>query len=98
MSENCHVDPTQKTPTSEELNSSHTTFLAIYGMGCPNCAARVRNSVLSLYGVSGADVDHQAGMGRVVFNPDLTTVTAIIDAVAQAGVDGRHEYGAALLA
>ncbi|HLB48808.1 MAG TPA: heavy-metal-associated domain-containing protein [Anaerolineales bacterium] len=92
MDENCHVDPIQKTPTAEERRSIYTTLLAIRGMGCPNCAARVRNSLLSLSGVIDADVNHTTGTAQVDFNPNLTTVPALVNAVAQAGGDGRHEY------
>ncbi len=92
--DNCHVDPIQKTPTHAELATLQTTFLAIQGMGCPNCAARVRNSLLSLNGVVEAEVSHLIGAARVEFNPDLTTLAALVDAVAQAGGDGRHEYRA----
>jgi copper chaperone CopZ len=61
-------------------------------MGCPNCAARVRNSLISLKGVVDAEVDHTIGMAEVVFNPSLTAIPALIEAVARAGGDGRHEY------
>ena len=97
MSEQCHVEAIEKTATAEELATSATAYLAIFGMGCPRCALRVRNSLLKIYGVSDADVDHIAGMGKVVFAPNLTTISDIIDAVSQAGGDGRHEYWAAPL-
>ncbi len=97
MDENCHVDPIQKTPTAEELVTVNTVVLSVWGMGCPNCAARVRNGLLSSLGVIEADVDHTLGMAKVVFNPDLSTVATLIEAVARAGADGRHQYGAQLL-
>ena len=94
MDDNCHVDPVQKTPTVEERQKVQTILLIVRGMGCPNCAARVRNSLLSLNGVIDASVDYMAGMAQVDFNPDLAIIPALIDAVAQAGGDGRHEYRA----
>lgn len=97
MDDNCHVDPIHKTASAEERTTLTTTMLVVSGMGCPNCAARVRNSLLSLYGVSEAYVDHGAGIAEVVFNPELTTVPALIGAVARAGGDGRHAYRAALI-
>ena len=51
MDENCYVDPIQKIVTAEERTATATTLLAVSGMGCPNCAARVRNSLLRLNGV-----------------------------------------------
>ena len=94
MDENCHVEPLQKTATAEEQQTTTSALLAVWGMGCPNCAARVRNSLLSLKGVVDAEVDHTIGMAEVVFNPSLTAIPALIEAVARAGGDGRHEYRA----
>ena len=92
MSDKCHVESIQKIATPEELEATTSTLMVIYGMGCPNCAARVRNSLLSITGVVDAYVDHIAGMAHVVFNPNLTASQTLIDAVARAGGDGRHEY------
>jgi copper chaperone CopZ len=94
MDENCHVEPLQKTATAEEQQTTTSALLAVWGMGCPNCAARVRNSLLAVHGVIDAKVDHNIGMADVVFNPSLTAIPALIDAVARAGGDGRHEYRA----
>lgn len=97
MDENCYVEPIQKVATPEENRKVEVAFLAVWGMGCPNCAARVRNSLLTLNGVTNASVDHTDGIAEVVFNPELTTAEKLIGAVAHAGNDGRHEYGARLL-
>src|SRR5512140_2862166 len=98
MSENCHVHPVETVVTAEELQDTVIVYLAIFGMGCPKCAMRVRNSLLTIHGVSEALVDHVVGAGKVMFAPGLTTVEAIVDAVAQAGNDGRHNYEAIALA
>lgn len=47
MDENCHVEPLQKTATPEEQQATTSALLAVGGMGCPNCAARVRNGCKS---------------------------------------------------
>jgi copper chaperone CopZ len=94
MSEHCHVEPIRKVATAEERASTTTAVLLVSGMGCPNCAARVRNSLLSINGAVEADVDHTLGTAKVTFNLNLTTVSALINAVAQAGRDGRHAYRA----
>ena len=94
MDENCHVELLQKTVTAEEQQTTTSALLAVWGMGCPNCAARVRNSLLLLHGVIDAEVDHIAGLAQVNFNPNLTTIPALIEAVARAGGDGRHTYRA----
>jgi len=97
MDDNCHVEPIQKATTAEEQKNVALVLLAVWGMGCPNCANRVRNSLLILDGVVDAYVDHTAGVAQVMFNPDLAPVETLIGAVARAGGDGRHEYGARLL-
>lgn len=98
MDENCHVEPVEKVATADERQKIETVVLAVSGMGCPNCANRVHNSLISLQGVVDAYVDHTAGAAQVNFNPDLASVEALIGAVASAGGnDGRHEYGARLV-
>jgi len=94
MDENCHVEPLQKIATVEEQQATALIMLGVQGMGCPNCAARVRNSLLRLKGVTEADVDHLTGTADVEFNPNLVAVPALLEAVAQAGNDGRHQYRA----
>jgi copper chaperone CopZ len=95
---NCHVEPIQKISTAEEQESIELALLAVSGMGCPNCANRVRNSLLSIYGVVDAYVDHSAGIAQVSFNPAIETIDDLISAVTRAGGDGQHEYQAKLLA
>ena len=94
MHENCHVDPVEKTATAEERRNAASAWLAVWGMGCPNCAARVRNSLLSLSGVVDTQVLLEAGIAEIMYNPDLTNVPALVDAVALAGRDARHHYRA----
>lgn len=97
MNDTCYVEPIQKIVADEERQKVEMAFLTVWGMGCPNCAARVRNSLLSLNGVVNAFVDHITGMAGVAFNPQLVSVEMLLGAVAHAGNDGRHEYGAQLL-
>jgi Cd2+/Zn2+-exporting ATPase/Cu+-exporting ATPase len=92
MNENCHVERLDKTPLPDELRETTAVALAVSGMGCPNCAMRVHNSLLGVHGVNRAKVDHANGVALVVFNPTLTDVPALGQAVVLAGGDGRHEY------
>lgn len=94
MDENCHVEPVQKIATAEEQRATSVILLGVQGMGCPNCAARVRNSLLGLTGVTEADVDHITGTADVEFNPNLVAIPALFEAIARAGNDGRHQYRA----
>ncbi len=97
MDENCHVEPISKRPSLEEIQKIEEVLLAVWGMGCPNCTARVRNSLVSLQGVVDARVDHNMGMAQVAYNPTLVSTDDLVAAVVRAGSDGRHEYGAKLL-
>jgi copper chaperone CopZ len=97
MDETCHVDPITKTPDSDEIKNIQTAFLHVWGMGCPNCANRVRNSLLSLNGVVDARVDHNIGKAQIAYNPDLATSDDLISAISNAGGDGHHEYDAQLV-
>ncbi len=94
MSNDCHVEPLWKTATTEELQQVTSALLAVKGLGCPNCALRVRNSLLAVRGVVEAHVVHEIGVAEIVFNPSLTNVPALIEAVARAGNDGHHAYSA----
>lgn len=94
MDENCHVEPVQKIATAEEQQATTLMMLGVQGMGCPNCAARVRNSLLGLRGVTEADVDHITGTADVEFNPNLVAIPALFEAIEHAGNDGRHRYRA----
>lgn len=96
MEENCYVAPFQKTITAEERQNIETALLTVWGMGCPSCEARVRNSLLSLTGVVNAHVDRIAGIAGVTFNSNMVTIEKLIFAVSSAGNDGRHKYKARL--
>jgi len=96
--DNCHVEPIVKQATALEQAQLTDRHLLIRGMGCPNCAARVRNSLLNLEGVVDANVDHNLGVGRVVYNPTLVTSEDLERAVGAAGGDGHHEYSGKLVA
>lgn len=97
MDANCRVEPTQKITTPDERKNLAVVGLTIWGMGCPNCANRVRNGLIALVGVVEADVDHTTGFAFVEYNPDLVTLPALLQAVAQAGDDDRHKYIAMFL-
>ena len=98
MEHDCRVEPIQKVATVDEQEQIELALLAVWGMDCPNCANRVRNSVLALYGVTDASVDHAAGLAQVSYNPTLVKIDSLISAIRGAGRDGQHSYGAKLMA
>jgi copper chaperone CopZ len=91
---NCHVEPLRKPVRLKDLDRAETMLLSVQGMGCPNCALRVQNGLLSLDGVLEAEVFLNIGIAEVVFLPDQVQPQAVLEAVAMAGNDGRHNYRA----
>ena len=92
MNRHCHVTPITKLISLEEQETTTEISLTIVGMGCPNCAMRVHNGLFALKGVIMAQVNHVTASADVVFNPNLLTIFDLVDAVANAGNDGRHHY------
>ncbi len=97
MDANCHVEPVQKINSLDERKNLATVGLTVWGMGCINCAIRVRNALLALVGVVEADVDHTTGFAFVEYSPSLVSVPSLLQAVAQAGDNNRHKYIAMFL-
>ncbi|MBI1395838.1 MAG: hypothetical protein GC151_07645 [Betaproteobacteria bacterium] len=62
-----------------------TTQLNVGGMTCGGCVASVTRVLKQIQGVSDADVSLEAGRAVVRFDPDRTTVDALLSAVERAG-------------
>lgn len=98
MDENCYVEPIYKnTVSDEERRKADSALLTVWGMGCENCAMRVRNSLLALDGVYGVDVYLNMATAEVSYDSKKVSADALVNAVARAGNDGRHEYRAQLI-
>ena len=92
--ENCHVEPVEKPLDRTALSTAMVAYLAVWGMGCPRCAMRVRNGLLGLDDVLLADVFLEEGIAAVAYKPDRVTTEDLVTVVAAAGNDGRHHYRA----
>ena len=97
MEANCHVEPLNKIVTPEEASQAQPTILAIWGMGCVNCATRVRNGLLQVDGVVSAAIDLERGLAYVDYISAKTNLHALVLAVADAGNDGMHHYCAGII-
>lgn len=97
MEATCHVEPIEKTASVEDLRAAKTAILAIWGMGCPNCANRVRNSLLAREGVVSAEIDLERGFAFVGYLERQTNLRALVLAVSAAGNDGQHHYRAEII-
>lgn len=99
MDKNCHVEPFPgKEASSEQLQNASLALLAVKGMGCQNCAARVRNNLLTLDGVYAVDVFLNMGMAEVTYNSQQVSVHMLVDSVSRAGLNTQHNYLAQLVA
>jgi len=63
--------------------------LAIEGMSCAACAARVEKRLNDLAGVVAASVNFSAGRGRVEFRPGIASAGRILECVARTGYSAR---------
>ncbi len=97
MQDQCDVKPIAPATFADASNDARIIKLLVSGMGCRNCATRVRNSLLQVKGVISADVDWKSGLTFVDYIPEQTTAMALINAVAQAGDGQRHQYVARTL-
>ena len=99
MDENCYVEPIYKNSVSaDQLQQAARATLLVRGMGCENCVARVRNSLLSLDGVYGVDVYLNMALAEVRYDSKKVSADTLVNAVSRAGNDGRHEYRAEVIA
>ena len=99
MDKNCHVNPVPgKVASADQLRDASLALLAVKGMGCRNCAARVRNNLLTLNGVYEVDVFLNMGMAEVKYDGQQISVHMLVDAVSRAGIETNHNYLARLIA
>lgn len=90
----CHVERLEKEVNSEALRSAQVSVLAVAGMGCPNCALRVHNSLLLVPGVYQVEVDLEPARAIVRWDPTVVQPDTLIEAVSRAAVGTHHDYRA----
>ena len=88
----CHVDPIAPRMPASDRQDSQVLYLALAGMGCPNCANRVRNALLRAQGVVDGELDLAAALATVWYSGKEASFTHLIDAVADAGRGTHHRY------
>lgn len=88
----CQVVPMEGRIPDEKRRRAREQILAVAGMGCPNCANRVRNTLLMFPGVVDVEVDLTAGLATVWYEPESVRVSGLLDAVSVAGLGTMHRY------
>lgn len=66
--------------------------LKIEGMMCEKCSEKVRNALLSVPGVTGADADHSKGKATVTCGDDVSDEDLCM-AVIDAGFKAKVKHG-----
>lgn len=92
--DDCHAEPAAPAPHQHADGLREVAYLTIRGMGCPTCATRVRNALLTTPGVITADVRLEAQHGSVIYDPAVTYPKRLEDAIAEMGRASRHDYHA----
>ena len=67
--------------------------LPITGMSCASCAAKIEKGLASVGGVSKATVNFAAEKATVVFHPDQTDLSRLIDKVKDLGYGAKSREG-----
>ncbi len=97
MAHCCPVEPVEKVICEDELAEARMARLLVFGLACPNCAARVRNALLHLDGVVSADVDWRSGLALIDFVPSRTNAHVLIRAISGASADPEERFQAAAI-
>ena len=90
----CHVERMEKEVSPEALRSTKVSVLAVTGMGCPNCALRVHNALLSLPGVHRVEVELEFERAIVYWDPATVQPEMLLEAVSRAAAGTPHDYRA----
>lgn len=66
--------------------------MAIGGLHCDSCAARVEHEIRAVDGVVHAQVRRASGVATVLYDPARATQRDLLAAVVRAGGNGVHHY------
>ena len=67
--------------------NAHTVHIDVRGMSCANCSETVRDAVTALDGVREASVNVATDEASVTYDPDAVPLSAVYDAIDDAGYD-----------
>ena len=66
---------------------TQTAQLTVEGMSCEGCAKRLREALERLEGVSAVAVVLDGGQVTIAYDPAVTTVPALREAIEETGFD-----------
>ena len=67
--------------------------IGVYGMTCGHCQKRVADAISSLEGVGAVEVNLEAELATVSFNPQKVSMDDIKEAIRKAGYSTEVEEG-----
>ncbi|NNL46897.1 MAG: cation-translocating P-type ATPase [Acidimicrobiia bacterium] len=67
------------------MPATETVRLDVEGMTCASCASRIERVLGKQDGVSEAVINYATGDAKVVFDPDLTGIGSLAEAVDKIG-------------
>ncbi len=83
------TDKTAQSATATVANK--TVTLAIEGMTCSGCENTIQEAVTKIPGITGIKASHLDSTAVVSFDSTKTSVSAIGDAITEAGYDFKGE-------
>lgn len=92
--DDCHLAPVAAAAAPQVGGTPALLSLDVTGLGCPACAARVRNALVAVRGVIGAEVRLESGRGSVVYDPRRAYPLRLLEAIEHEGRRSRHAYRA----
>lgn len=90
----CHVTALPHSANSQDLRGSSTVRLGLSGLGCRNCANRVRNALIATPGVVDAEVTLSAAQADVWYRPEMIGPVGLTRVVFRSGAGTHHRYRA----
>ena len=96
MDQNCHAELVNKTSVTDRFFQADYILLAVQGMGCPNCATCIQESLLMLDGVYSVDVYLNMAMAEVSFDGQKVSAERLVEGVPRCSKDGCYRFYAQL--
>ena len=73
--------------TETKHDTPKTVTLDVEGMSCAACQSHIEKALRDTEGVSDASVNLMTRTARIVYQPDVTRIDSLVEAVREAGYD-----------
>ncbi len=79
--------------TETKHDTPKTVTLDVEGMSCAACQSHIEKALRDTEGVSDASVNLMTRTARIVYQPDVTRIDSLVEAVREAGYDASLPRG-----